>query len=432
MKILLINPPNCGRSIPEERFGIDSIKKIFRGEPLCLEVLAGNLRDHDVSILDLKADTRTFTEVLSNFAPDMVGFTAVTCEANTVLALARRTKEICGAVVVVGGVHASNDPDFFNVYGTVDHVVAGLGKNSFRELVLALEKRRDTTSIPGVATICRGQPVRLKKRKYGREDLLDHVPPNYGLTAKYRSNYVLPTLGLTVGFVCTAFGCPYNCDFCSVGNLTGHRYLTHSADAVVRDISLLPDVPVIRLVDANSFGNPKGSMALCKAIQESGIAKSFAADARADSVITNPELFSRWKKIGLRTVIVGFEEVSNSRLDQMQKECTVEKNREAIKLFHDIGLTVVGDFIVGLDYTPDDFSSLENFILDNSIDLPMLSVLTPLPGTGLYGKMESEISITDLDFYTLTNAVAPTKMDEGEFYSRFSRMVSSFHAKGKV
>ncbi|MBW2204445.1 MAG: radical SAM protein, partial [Deltaproteobacteria bacterium] len=351
---------------------------------------------------------------------------------NTVLELARRTKEASGAVVVVGGVHASNDPGFFNVYGDVDYVVAGLGKKSFQELIRALENDRDTTSIPGVAKIHREKPISFKKRKYGREDLLDHVAPDYGLVAGYRDSYVLPTLGVTVGFVSTAFGCPYSCSFCSVGNLTGHRYLTHSADAVVRDISLLPDVPVIRLVDANSFGNPKESLALCRAIQKSGMSKAFAADARADSVIANPELFSKWKDIGLRTVIVGFEEVSNTRLDQMQKKCTVEKNREAIRVFHDIGLTVVGDFIVGHDYTPDDFNILEDFILENSVDLPMLSVLTPLPGTDLYGRMKNDILITDLDYYTLTNAVIPTKMDEEEFYSRFSGMVSSFHANGKV
>ena len=362
----------------------------------------------------------------------MVGFTAVTCEANTVLDLARRTKEVCGAVVAVGGVHASNDPGFFKAYGTVDYVVAGLGKKSFQELVRALEKGRDSSLIPGVAKVRQGEPISFKKRKYNREDLLDHVAPDYGLVAGYRDSYVLPTLGLTVGFVCTAFGCPYHCSFCSVGNLTGHRYLTHAADAVVRDISLLPDVPVIRLVDANSFGNPKDSMALCKAIQKSGMTKAFAADARADSIIANPGLFSMWKEIGLRTVIVGFEEVSNTRLNQMQKQCTVEKNREAIRLFHDIGLTVVGDFIVGHDYTPDDFNALEDFILENSVDLPMLSVLTPLPGTEIYRTMKNEISVTDLDYYTLTNAVMPTKMDEEEFYSRFSGMISSFHANGKV
>jgi len=38
MKILLINPPNCGKSIPEERYGIDSIRQIFRGEPLALQL----------------------------------------------------------------------------------------------------------------------------------------------------------------------------------------------------------------------------------------------------------------------------------------------------------------------------------------------------------------------------------------------------------
>jgi hopanoid C-3 methylase len=432
MRILLINPPNCGRSIPEERFGIESIKQIFRGEPLCLEVLAGNLRDHDVSILDLKADTRTFDKALSDFRPDMVGFTAVTCEANTVLKLARRTKEVCGAVVAVGGVHASNDPDFFNVYGSVDYVVAGLGKKSFQELVRDLEKGRDITSTSGVAKICHDKPISFEKHEYSREDLLDHVAPDYGLVAGYRDSYVLPTLGLTVGFVCTAFGCPFSCSFCSVGNLTGHRYLTHSADAVIRDISLLPDVPVIRLVDANSFGNPEGSNALCKAIQKSGMTKTFVADARADSVIADPGLFSMWKEIGLRTVIVGFEEVSNARLDQMQKQCTVEKNQEAIGLFHDIGLTVVGDFIVRHDYTPDDFNALEDFILENSVDLPMLSVLTPLPGTDIYKTMKNEIFITDLDYYTLTNAVVPTKMNEEDFYSRFSRMISSFHTNGKV
>ena len=50
MKILLVNPPNSGRSIPEERYGIDSIKQILRGEPLALEVLAGNLGGHEVEL----------------------------------------------------------------------------------------------------------------------------------------------------------------------------------------------------------------------------------------------------------------------------------------------------------------------------------------------------------------------------------------------
>ncbi|MDX9895117.1 MAG: B12-binding domain-containing radical SAM protein, partial [Desulfofustis sp.] len=85
MNILLVNPPNSGRSIPEERYGITSLKQIFRGEPLALEELAGNLVDHDVIILDLKVEPEGLAAQLDDQRPDVVGITGVTCEANTVL-----------------------------------------------------------------------------------------------------------------------------------------------------------------------------------------------------------------------------------------------------------------------------------------------------------------------------------------------------------
>ncbi len=114
MNILLVNPPNCGRSIPEERYGITSLKQIFRGEPLALEELAGNLLDHEVRIVDLKADPDGLDSELAGWRPEVVGITGVTCEARTMLRIAAKVKEMCRAVVVVGGSHASSDPAFFN------------------------------------------------------------------------------------------------------------------------------------------------------------------------------------------------------------------------------------------------------------------------------------------------------------------------------
>ena len=113
MNILLVNPPNCGRSIPEEHYGIASIKMIFRGEPLSLETLAGNLQGHPVAIVDLKADPLGLSPERLPFTPDVIGLTGVTCEANTVLAISEELKARFGAVVVVGGHHASCDPGFF-------------------------------------------------------------------------------------------------------------------------------------------------------------------------------------------------------------------------------------------------------------------------------------------------------------------------------
>jgi hypothetical protein len=54
-----------------------------------------------------------------------VGITGVTCEANTMLMLASEIKKVCGAIVVVGGMHASNDPDFFN-QRDIDYIIIGL------------------------------------------------------------------------------------------------------------------------------------------------------------------------------------------------------------------------------------------------------------------------------------------------------------------
>jgi radical SAM superfamily enzyme YgiQ (UPF0313 family) len=122
MKILLVNPPNCGKSIPEERYGIDSIKMIFRGEPLALETIAGNLHGHEVAIVDLKSDPDGLNDDGLAFQPDLVGITGVTCEANTMLAIARRVKERLQVPVVVGGHHASCDPAFFK-RRCIDYIV---------------------------------------------------------------------------------------------------------------------------------------------------------------------------------------------------------------------------------------------------------------------------------------------------------------------
>ncbi|MEJ2202416.1 MAG: cobalamin-dependent protein [Desulfuromonadaceae bacterium] len=290
MNILLINPPNCGRSIPEERYGITTIKQIFRGEPLALETLAGNLPEHEVKILDLKVEPQALEGVLADFAPDLIGLTAVTCEANSVLALAERIKQAGKATVVVGGIHASCDPEFFN-RKEIDYIVIGLGKQSFRELVQTLVRGDGATAdIPGVCRTSPGRKLRWRPRRYDLTDLVAEQPPRYDLVAGYRAHYTLAALGAPLGFVSSAFGCPYSCSFCSIGKLTDGRYLSQSAERVVRDIRLLGEIPVIRLVDANTFGNPDHARRLCRTILAAELQKNFIIDIRSDSVVQQKPL----------------------------------------------------------------------------------------------------------------------------------------------
>ena len=431
MKILFVNPPDCGRSIPEERYGIDSIKQIFRGEPLALEVLAGNLRDFDTAICDLKAAPAAYPETLEGFRPDVVALTGVTCEANTMVRLARQAKET-GALTVAGGIHASNDPEFFN-RPEFDYVVVGLGRRSFRELVEGLARGGGADERPpaGVARVVPGRRLAFEPRRFTAADAGGEPPPAYELVARHRSHYRLERLGLDMGFVVSAYGCPFSCDFCCIGGLTGGRYLTVPVESVVRDIKLLP-TPVVRLLDANTFGDPAHAERLCEAIAAAGIRKSFLADVRSDTVVRYPELMKKWRDTGLRAVIIGFEEIDDERLAALNKKNRAAVNTEAVAVLHELGITIVGDFIISPDYGEDDFARLARYIADTRIDLPMVTVLTPLPGTRLHARLRHRIVVDDLDFYTLTNAVLPTRLEEERFYRLYAELIREGHKDARL
>jgi hopanoid C-3 methylase len=424
MKILLINPPNCGKSIPEERYGIDSIKMIFRGEPLSLETLAGNLSGHDVTIIDLKAEPDALPAGASGVRPNLIGITGVTCEANTVLKIAKELKEAFDVPVVVGGHHASCDPHFFK-RPFIDYVVVGLGKLSFRQLVDSIEAGKPV-QIPGVLSNSPGSFPAFVARRYTEADLVDSEAPRYDLVFKHRDKYVMAGIGGKIGFVTTAFGCTHECAFCCIPNMTGGRYLGHTNDAVLRDIGLLDDVPVIRLVDANTFGNIKTAEALGKAIIDASIQKRLVADVRSDTVARHPELFELWRRAGLSVAVIGFEEISDERLGAFNKKNTHRTNLKAIEILKKLGIRIVGDFIISPGFGEEDFKNLSDFVDQSGIDVPIPAILTPLPGTPLYRKLEGKITNHDLDYYTFTNAVMPTRMAERNFYSTYADMLKHF------
>jgi hopanoid C-3 methylase len=424
MKILLINPPNCGKSIPEEHYGIESIKMIFCGEPLALETIAGNLDGHEVEIVDLKMDPQALTDGNLDFVPDLVGITGVTCEANTVQAIARDVKARFRVPVVVGGQHASCDPLFFK-QPYIDYIVVGLGKLSFRELVNVLEKGQ-RVDIPGIYCNPRAGSDTFSPRHYTTADLVDQKAPRYDLVARHRDRYVMGGAGGQVGFVATAAGCPHGCSFCSIANLTGGRYLAHGHQAVLRDMALLGDIPVIRLVDANTFGDARAAETLAEKIMAAGIQKRLVADVRADTVVRHPDLLRLWQQAGLAIVVIGFEAIQDEELRFFNKKSNHGIHLEAIEILKSLGIRIVGDFIVSPAYEHTDFQRLIDFVEVSGIDVPIPAILTPLPGTPLYRRLKPQITVHDLDYYTFTNAVMPTRMEEHEFYKCYAGMLERF------
>ncbi len=422
MKVMLVNPPNAGKSIPEEKYGIKAIKQLFRGEPLGLEELAANLEEHDVRIVDMKVCEQDFTSELEAFRPDVIGFSSVTCEAQTVSRLAKQAKLHHDVTTIVGGVHATYQPEWFN-REEFDYIVIGLGKQSFRELLDGFG------DVPGVAKTNPGESLRYTPRAFSMDDLVQEKPPRYDLVEKYRKQYVVERVNLPVGFVGTSVGCPYACSFCAIPRMTGGQYFSREPEYVLRDIELLSEIPVIRLVDANTFGDPDQALSIARMIQERGIKKTFALDIRADAIVEKEDVLREWKKAGLGFAVVGFEEICDDKLNSFNKRYSSQIIPKAVEILHELDIKILGDFIVSPDYTEADFDRLEQYITDQAIELPVFTILTPMPGTPLYQSMKDRVLIHDLDYYTYMNAVVETRLPEDVFYLRFSELYKRFHER---
>ncbi len=413
----------------QDKYGLPPTTQIFRGEPLALEVLGGALTGHEVEILDLKAVAEPLTPVLERFKPELVGFTAMTCEVNAVRALCGETKRWNrDAVTVVGGIHASADPEAFN-RPDIDYVAAGLGHESLPELASRLRQGERRPDVAGMGRSTANGPVRVRRREApagpdpaSRRDLV----------ARYADRYVIPSLKTAMAYVVSAYGCPYDCSFCCVGSLTGGRYLPRPIEDVMRDFRAVGAAPLVRFVDANTFGDARGAERLQQAIEEAGFHKHLVLDVRVDTVVSHAALLRSWKRIGLRAAVVGFEEIDDRRLAEWEKRTRADMAEKAIEILKALGVSIIGDFIVSPDYGPADFDRLEAFILRNRIELPVVAVLTPLPGTRLHASMRDRIVVHDLDYYTLGNAVTRTALPEKEFYERLTALQLRVTAKAAI
>ncbi len=102
--------------------------------------------------------------------------------------------------------------------------------------------------------------------------------------------------------------------------------------------------------------------------------------------------------------VIRFEEITDAGLERLNKGSSVAVNIEAMEILKELGIRVIGDFIVSPEYSEADFKALDGFVSSHAIDLPIPSILTPLPGTPLHRKLAERIVVRDLDYYTFTNA----------------------------
>jgi len=197
-------------------------------------------------------------------------------------------------------------------------------------------------------------------------------------------------------------GCPYNCDFCNVTTLFGHRPRTKAAEQVVAELDALHDAgwrAGVFFVDDNLIGNKRRLKtellpALIAWQQRKG-GMTFLTEASIN-LADDEELMALMVQAGFNTVFIGIETPDEDSL----AECSKIQNRnrdliEDVKRIQRAGLQVQGGFIVGFDSdTASIFERQIAFIQQSGIVTAMVGLLEALPGTRLFERLEGEGRLT--------------------------------------
>jgi radical SAM superfamily enzyme YgiQ (UPF0313 family) len=410
MNVLLIYPDTDPLSIIPD--GLINI------EPLGLEYLAGDLRDHDVTILDLKVERR-WRRVVDQLRPDVVGITGTVVHTSRMLAILDYVKHVHPTTLTaVGGPHATLVPDDF-VAPQVDVLIAGQNPIAFRRLVEAVDTGRALDGIEGLM-LRSGDgwkstaPIRAFKN-------LDHLPmPRRDLTSRFRSRY-RHLVWKPVALMITSVGCPYTCNFCPCPVLTDRRVLRRSPDAVLQELLDIEE-PYVYIGDDNLFFDYGHASRIAALVKHSTVDKQFYVLSRVDSILRHPDLVEKWAEIGLKKVFLGLESPDDSELKSLNKKGSVSENGQAIEILHANGVDPLGAFIIRPEYTRADFDRVLEYMDRMGIYYFEFTVLTPLPGTPFHDEVRDDILSHDTRFYDLAHSLFPTRLPTDEFYREYRRL----------
>jgi radical SAM superfamily enzyme YgiQ (UPF0313 family) len=102
-------------------------------------------------------------------------------------------------------------------------------------------------------------------------------------------------------------------------------------------------------------------------------------------VTTDFETLRAMKEAGCRLLIVGYESGDQQILKNIKKGATVERARDFARDCHELGLTIHGDFILGLPgETKESIRNTINFAKALDVETIQVSIAHAYPGTEFY------------------------------------------------
>lgn len=384
----------------------------LRLEPLGLERVAGAARDagHDVRIIDLQTHTHDELQAeLRDFTPDAVGF-GLNYLANVPesLDLARLIKHLLPRCFVFFGGHSVS---FIARHvleqgdGSVDAVIRGEGEPAVRGLLEAIPDG-GAKEVPGLVTLEGSGPAPVLMES------IDSPRPARDLLSR-RRKYFIGVLDPAASIEFTR-GCPWDCSFCSAWTFYGRSYRKASPEAAADELASIKE-PGVFIVDDVAFIRPEHGDAIAAELEKRKVRKEYYLETRADVLLRYPEVFERWRRLGLNYMFLGMEALDQAGLDLYRKRVNPDQNLKALEVARKMGLTVAINLIVDPKWDAHQFELVRQWALSVP-EIVHLTVMTPYPGTEIWHTESRNLTSLDYRLFDIQHAVVPTTVPLHEFY----------------
>jgi radical SAM superfamily enzyme YgiQ (UPF0313 family) len=327
---------------------------------------------------------------LATHAPQVVGIRCLSIGKDALYALARTVKQWdAHCPVLVGGPHASDDPEEVLREAPVDAVAVGEGEVTALELVTRLLEGR---SLDGVAGTVRrdGDAVVRAERRELIEDL-DALPlPEWSLVDdRMFTNRYLTFSSRAYrphGNVLTTRGCPFRCMYCH--NILGKRFRARSPQSVIDEFRWLHDeygFTDFQILDDIFNLDRRRALAICDGIKGLGtpFTLSFPNGLRGD--VIDEEVIDALAAAGTRFVSYAIETASPRLQKLIRKNLDLGKVFRAIEHTAKAGIITRGFFMLGFPTeTEEEVLQTVEFAKSSALTGAAFFSVVYFPGTELY------------------------------------------------
>lgn len=366
--------------------------------------------------------------------PDAVGISCpFSCQSHNAHKVADLVKAYDADVpVIMGGAHPSTLPKRVLQDQNVDYVVIGEGELTMLNLLKTLSTGASFNEIDGFAYREEGKTVINPKKRFINDIDSLPFPARHLLPMNEYFNAEAPhgpeLMRKPFTSMITSRGCPFNCVFCSIHTIWGHKWRPRSPDNVLLEIEHLIDVYKIREIhfeDDNLTLDKRRIEKICDLILDRGLDVRWFTPNGVAIWTLDRNLLEKMKKSGCYKLCFGIESGCPQTLKFIKKPINLTRARQVIHWANDVGIWTHGFFVIGFPYeTKEAIYETLRFAVESDLDFASFFIATPLPGTRLLeivkkeGLIENALNWADLDVF---NATLNTKFFTAEEINSLQR-----------